>query len=118
MEPLEDFLFDQGFEVTTPDFEMDEEEALEFHRENLVDCDAVIIYYGAGRKGWVEIKLRNLLKARGYGRATDLAHQAVLIAPPIDRRKERFRSHAADVIHGGETLDSSVLAEFLSKVKP
>ena len=118
VEPLEDFLFDQGFEVTTPDFEMDEEEALEFHRENLVDCDAVIIYYGAGRKGWVEIKLRNLLKARGYGRATDLAHQAVLIAPPIDRRKERFRSHTADVIHGGEALDSSVLAEFLSKVKP
>ena len=43
--------------------------------------------------------------------------QAVLIAPPIDRRKERFRSHTAEVILGGETLDPSVLAEFLARIK-
>ena len=106
-----------GFEVTTPDFESDEEGALELHRENLVDCDAVIIYYGSARKAWVEIKLRNLLKARGYGREVDLEHQAVLIAPPIDRRKERFRSHTADIIQGGEAIDLDVLTDFLSRVK-
>ena len=117
IEPLEDHLFDQGFEVTSPDFEADEEESLELHRQTLVDCDAVIIYYGSVRKAWVEIKLRNLLKARGYGRKTDLEHQAVLIAPPIDRRKERFRSHTAEVILGGETLDPSVLSEFLTRIK-
>ena len=117
IEPLEDYLFDQGLEVTTPDFESDEEEALELHRQNMVDCDAVIIYFGSARKAWVEIKLRNLLKARGYGRKTDLEHQAVFIAPPIDRRKERFRSHTAEVIQGGETFDPSVLADFLSKIQ-
>ena len=117
IEPLEDHLFDLGFEVTTPDFESDEEGALELHRENLVDCDAVIIYYGSARKAWVEIKLRNLLKARGYGREVDLEHQAVLIAPPIDRRKERFRSHTADIIQGGEAIDLEVLTDFLSRVK-
>ncbi|HCD01671.1 MAG TPA: hypothetical protein DER64_14225 [Planctomycetaceae bacterium] len=116
IEPIEDYLFDKGFEVTSPDFETDEEEALELHRQTLVDCDAVIIYYGSARKAWVEINLRNLLKARGYGRKTDL-EQAVLIAPPLDRRKERFRSHTAEVILGGETLDPSVLDEFLGKVK-
>jgi len=117
IEPLEDHLFDQGFEVTSPDFESDEEESLELHRQNLVDCDAVIIYYGSARKAWVEIKLRNLLKARGYGRKTDLEHQAVLIAPPSDRRKERFRSHTAEVIQGGEPLDPNALTDFLSKIK-
>ncbi len=117
IEPLEDHLFDQGLEVTTPDFESDEEEALELHRQNMVDCDAVIIYYGSARKAWVEIKLRNLLKARGYGRKTELQHQAVFIAPPLDRRKERFRSHTAEIIQGGETFDPSVLTDFLSQIK-
>ena len=78
----------------------------------------MIIYYGSARKAWVEIKLRNLLKARGYGREVDLEHQAVLIAPPIDRRKERFRSHTADIIQGGEAIDLDVLTDFLSRVKP
>ena len=116
IEPIEDYLFDQGFEVTSPDFESDDEEALELHRQTLVDCDAVIIYYGAARKAWVEINQRNLLKARGYGRTSDLP-QAILIAPPIDRRKERFRSHTAEVIQGGENLDPAVLADFLAEIK-
>ena len=50
-------------------------------------------------------------------REVDLEHQAVLIAPPIDRRKERFRSHTADIIQGGEAIDLDVLTDFLSRVK-
>ena len=68
IEPLEDWLFDQGFEVSHPDFEADDAEAAEQHRENLCACDAVLVFYGNARQAWVDIKLRGLSKAVGYGR--------------------------------------------------
>ncbi len=117
VEVLEDFLFDQGMEVSLPAFGAEEEEAAETHRENLVDADAVLIYYGSARHSWVDIKVRNLMKARGYGRTSDISLQAVYIAPPIDRRKERFRSHTARVIQGSEPFDGSVLEEFVDAIK-
>ena len=117
VEGLEDYLFDQGLEVSLPAFGAEEEEMLAAHRENLVDADAVLIYYGAVRHTWVDIKVRNLLKARGYGRASDISLQAVYVAPPIDRRKERFRSHMAQIIHGAELFDGSVLDDFIKSIK-
>ena len=116
-EDLEDFLFDQGFEVSLPDFEADEEEAAEVHRENLVDCDGVIVYYGAVRHSWVDIKLRNVLKANGYGRTKDLDAIAVYIGAPIDRRKQRFKSHLAEVIRQEEEFDGQLLQQFMDKLK-
>lgn len=101
VEPLEDYLFEKGLEVSLPDFEADQDEFRQNHRDNLVDCDAVLIYFGAGRKAWVDTKLRDVLKAIGYGRKEPIRHQVVFIAPPEDRRKERFRTHSGSVIRQG-----------------
>ena len=117
IETLEDFLFDQGLEVSLPDFDSDEAEAAETHRQNLVDCDGVLVYYGAGRSAWVDIKLRGLLKAAGYGRQRELDLKAVYLAPPFDRRKERYRTHMAKVIQQPATFDGTVLAEFVESIK-
>lgn len=117
-EDLEDFLFDQGFEVSLPDFDADEEEAAEVHRQNLVDCDGVIVYYGAVRHSWVDIKLRNVLKANGYGRTKELNAIAVHIGAPVDRRKQRFKSHLAEVIRQeSEEFDGQLLQQFLGKLR-
>ena len=98
VEPLEDYLFAQGLEVMLPAFDGDDAVAAALHQDNLLTCDAVMVYYGAAPEAWVDIKLRELLKATGYGRAAPIAVQAVYIAPPDDRRKERFQSHQAGVI--------------------
>ncbi len=118
VEGLEDYLFDQGLEVSLPAFDGDDADAAALHQENLLSCDAVLVYYGAAPKAWVDIKLRELLKAAGYGRATPIAVQAVYIAPPDDRRKERYRSHQAEVIHQGEEFaPSAELDAFIGKIK-
>jgi protein kinase-like protein/uncharacterized protein DUF4062 len=118
VEALEDYLFDQGMEVSLPAFDGDDEAAAALHQENLLTCDAVMIYYGAAPKAWVDIKLRELLKAAGYGRPTPIQVQAVYIAPPDDRRKERFRSHQASVIRqGSEFSTRPELDEFVAQVK-
>lgn len=115
---LEDHLFDQGFEVSTSDFELPPDEIIELHRDNLVFCDAVLIYYGAVRKSWVEIKLRDTIKAAGYGRSAPIEHVAVYIAPPEDKRKERFKSHMATTVQqpGDEFTSTDELTAFLNQI--
>jgi hypothetical protein len=118
VEALEDYLFDQGLEVCLPAFDGDDADAAVLHQENLLTCDAVLVYYGAAPKAWVDIKLRELLKAAGYGREMPIQVQAVYVAPPDDRRKERFRSHQAQVIRQPEQFaPSSELDQFVNQVK-
>ena len=98
MEALEDYLFDQGLEVCLPAFDGDDADAAALHQGNLMSCDAVLVYYGAAPKAWVDIKLRELLKAAGYGRETPISVQGVYIAPPEDHRKRRYKSHHAMIM--------------------
>lgn len=118
-EALEDFLFQQGLEVALPDFECDQDQVSELHVETLVECDAVIVFYGASKKSWVDIKLRDTLKAAGYGRKGPIENVAVYIAAPFDKRKQRFKTHQADVILQPESgsLQVSELADFVSRIR-
>jgi hypothetical protein len=118
VESVEDFFFGQGIEVSVPEFEQDEAAIGRIHWQNLEDCDAVLIYFGAGGKAWVDIKVRDLLKAIGYRKGRPIELQAVYVAPPFDRRKERFKSLSAETIRQeGERFDAKVLASFVARLK-
>jgi hypothetical protein len=66
----------------------------------------------------VDIKLRELLKAAGYGRPGPIAVQAVYVAPPHDHRKERYRSLQAGVIRQADQFSSiPELDAFITQVK-
>ena len=118
VEGLEDYLFAQGLEVMLPAFDGDDSDAAALHQDNLLTCDAVLVYYGAAPKAWVDIKLRELLKATGYGRPAPIGMQAVYVAPPDDRRKERFQSHQAGVIRQpGDFEPSAELDTFVSQIQ-
>jgi serine/threonine protein kinase len=118
VEALEDYLFAQGLEVMLPAFDGADADAAALHQDNLLTCNAVLVYYGAAPKAWVDIKLRELLKATGYGRRAPIAVQVVYIAPPEDRRKERFQSHQAGVIRQpGEFVPCADLDTFISQIK-
>jgi serine/threonine protein kinase len=118
VETLEDYLFAQGLEVMLPAFDGDDADAAALHLDNLLTCNAVLVYYGAAPKAWIDIKLRELLKATGYGRPAPVAVQAVYIAPPDDRRKERFQSHQAGVIRQpGGFEPCAELDTFVSQIK-
>ena len=118
VEALEDYLFDQGLEVSLPAFDGEDADAAALHQDNLRTCDAVLVYYGGAPKAWVDIKLRELLKAAGYGREKPIAAQAVYVAPPDDHRKERYRSLQASVIRqGGPFTPSTELDAFIGQVK-
>ncbi len=62
VEALEDYLFAQGLEVMLPAFDGDDADAAALHQDNLLTCNAVLVYYGAAPRAWVDIKLRELLE--------------------------------------------------------
>ena len=115
---LEDYLFDQGFEVMVPVFDAEEDEIKKADIEKMVHCDAVLIYYAHAKKSWVDMTLMDLMKAPGYGRSKPYLAKTVYLAPPMDRRKQRYRTHSADVvIQEHEAFEASLLRSFVDKLK-
>jgi hypothetical protein len=118
VETVEDYFFEQGIEVSVPEFEQDEATVSRIHWQNLEDCDGALIYFGAGGKAWVDIKVRDLLKAIGYRKGRPIDVQAVYVAPPFDRRKERFKLLSAETIRQeSATFDPSALTSFVARLK-
>jgi TIR domain-containing protein/uncharacterized protein DUF4062 len=113
---LEDLLFGQ-FEVILPVFDGDESRVRRDHEENLADCDAALVYYGAGNELWLRSKLRELQKIAGYGRTKPILGKAVYVALPDTPEKRRFRTHDAIVINQGERLTPVALEPFLSRLR-
>lgn len=113
---LRDFLFERGFNVFLPAFEGDESSIREDHKANLIECDAVLIYYGRGSDVWLSMKQRELQKAAGYGRARTLAAKAIYITGPSSPAKESLRDLEAFVIKSFEGFSPNALAPFLEKI--
>ncbi|NMG76604.1 TIR domain-containing protein [Aromatoleum diolicum] len=98
VEPLQQHLFALGFEPTLPAFEGDETLLREDHEAQLRDCNALLIYYGAGGELWLRQKLGELRRIATLGRAAPLRAAAIVVAPPATPAKERLLTHDAMMI--------------------
>ena len=118
LEPLEDFFYDQGIEVSLPGFEAEESEVQQIHIQNLRDCDAALIYYGAAGMHWVDFKIRDLQKAAGYRDSRPIPVSAVYVATPFNHRKERFKSVSTEVIRQpGDKFTPELLSGFVAAIR-
>ncbi len=118
IEPLEDFFYAEGIEISLPGFEAEESEVQQIHIQNLRDCDAALIYYGGAGMHWVDFKIRDLQKAAGYRDSRPISASAVYVAPPFNHRKERFKSLSTEVIRQpGDILDPALLQAFVASVR-
>lgn len=115
--PVEDYLFDSGFDVTLPALEGDESQMIQDHKDNLMMCDAAMIYYGQAGEIWMRMKQRELQKIAGYGRSEPLAAKAIYISGPPTPSKERVRDHDALVIKNYDGFSPERLRPFLERVQ-
>lgn len=113
---VEDYLFDLGFEITRPTFGGSAEEMEAAHRRNLASCDAALIYYAEARKAWVDAILLDLKNAVHQPRGRAIPVQGVLIGPPRNRQKDRFRTHIAEVMRFDSEFAEIVLEPFVVQV--
>jgi serine/threonine protein kinase len=118
LEPLEDFFYAEGIEVSLPGFEAEESQVQQIHIQNLRDCDAALIYYGAAGMHWVDFKIRDLQKAAGYRDSRPIAISAVYVAPPFNHRKERFKSVSTQVFRQSEdSFAPGLLTDFVAAIR-
>jgi hypothetical protein len=117
VDAIEDFFFEQGSEVGRLRFESADAELEAAHRQHLLRSDAVLVYYGAASSAWVDMKLLDLDQAAGYGRTTPFAFRVIGIAPPEDRAKLRYRTHAAEVIRLPEPFSGESLQPLVARLK-
>jgi hypothetical protein len=111
--PVEDYLFQRGFEViSTP--ELNDAQA---HRENLLLCDAVLTYCGATPDGWLQLKKMDLLKLPGYGRTKPLLAKGFYLGLPQTSGKERFRLQDGLVIKNYGEFAPDSLDPFIEQIE-
>lgn len=115
--PVVNALFDNGYEVTLPLFAGDETEVREEHEENLRQCDAAMIYYGAGSELWLRSKKRDLARIVGSGRTAPIRVAAIFIAGQETPHKIKFRTNDALLMKGFGQFSIKMLDPFLDFLK-
>jgi hypothetical protein len=117
--PIKQYLFKEKFEVITwLEGDATAERLTEYHRKNLRECDAALIYFGSGDEPWVRKNLEDLEKAYGYGRDDDWAASAVYVGQPPNEQKEDFLTHMVPyVIHNLSGFNPEDLSDFVRAVR-
>jgi hypothetical protein len=115
--PIREYLFKHKFEVITWFDEGAGENLTDYHRKNLRECDAALIYFGNADEPWVRKNLEDLEKAYGYGREEDWAASAVYVGAPPKDEKQDFLTHMASVIRNVAGFNPEDLREFVSAVE-
>jgi hypothetical protein len=113
---IEGCLYDRGLDVVLPAFEGDEAQIKEYHKESLMDCDAVLIYYGRANDIWLRMKQQELRKIAGYGRKRPLLGKVIYISGPPTPPKEHVRDRDALIIRNYESFSQGCLQPFFDKV--
>ncbi len=117
IEPVKEHLINQGYEITVPFFDGDESELREDHQDNLVVCDAVLIYQGKASALWQRGKQRDLKKAAGWGRQSRFLAKAIYLAAPETDHKTEFQTGEARVIQDYGKFNPDILAEFIADLE-
>lgn len=91
--PIDDYLYDLGFEVKHPLFHGDETAIRADHQAKLRVADGVLLYYGAGDESWLNRMLLDLAEQPARGRTS-----AVYVAAPETREKTRYRTREVDEV--------------------
>lgn len=101
--PLEEALFDSGYELLTPLIDADGNEDVTEHEANLRDCEAVVLFLANGSEQWLRERLRELEQI------PDELPRAIYLTGPETPRKQRFRTHRAKVVkHFGDFVPAAL----------
>jgi hypothetical protein len=95
---IQKYLFDKGYEVILSVPESADQTIFQYHKENLMECDATLIYYGLANEFWLYSKLGEFKKAIGWGRAKPMLCKAIYRAAPDTEHKQNLMTREAKLL--------------------
>jgi hypothetical protein len=114
--PVQHYLLDQGYEAILPLVDGGLEDILEDRKQNLLSCDAVLIFYANASEAWLKAQLRELIKMPGLERQTPLLAKTFYLAAPQTPAKELFKCNVAPVVRNYGEFDPGKLLPFLVQI--
>ncbi len=117
--PLRKLCKQQGFDVALPVFEGDAAAVRRANQQLLSDCDAVLLFYGAGGEAWKRTVDNELRKMPGYRGGKPLAASYTYLAEPKTTDKEDLIDmEEPHLIDGMEGLPEAEVADFVQALEP
>jgi len=111
--PVDDYLYECGFEVKRPLFTGDETERQADHEDKLRLADALLVYCGSADEGWLSRTLLDVARIPGARRFS-----AVFLAGPETEFKVRYRTREVDdVIKAFDRFGPALLQPFIERLK-
>jgi TIR domain len=83
-------LAQHNVEPMFPAFEGDAADLKQWHRQNLLDCDSVVLCWAAAPEVWVRATSREFKNWRDLGRAQSFLRRGLVAGPPPGERKLVF----------------------------
>ena len=86
------------------------ENPVKWHREKLVACDGVLIYYPGDNVPWINSKLVDIVKAPGYGRTKPFREKIILVS---DKFKDSLYNIAnVDIVEMKNDFQQDIINAF------
>ena len=116
--PLRKFLKGRGCDVQIPLFEGDAATVRQNNQDLLAECDAVILFYGAGDEAWKRSIGSELKKASAYrGAKPPLASYIYLAEPATESKQELIELEEPNLIDGLQGFSDAEMLKFVSGVE-
>jgi hypothetical protein len=117
--PIRKYFRDHGFEVSLPAFEGDATAVREAHQQLMANCDAVILFYGAGDEAWKRTIDNELKKMPSYRDGKTLpARYTYLAAPKTTDKEDLIDMEEPNLINGLENFPETEMAALVQAMKP
>lgn len=118
VEKIKDYLFDKRYEVILAAREGDETQVLQYHKDNLIECDATLIYYGSANEFWLRSKLWDLKKVAGWGRVKPMLCKAIYLSAPDTAHKRSFKTWEAKLLPPSfDGVSEAALEQFIEEIE-
>jgi hypothetical protein len=111
--PLRKFCKQHGFEVALPAFEGDASQVRKTNQQLLSNCDAVLLFYGAGDEAWKRTIDNELKKMAGYRDKPLLAKHTYLAEPKTSDKEDLIDMEEPGLIDGLAGFAEARVAEFI-----
>ena len=110
---LRDALDDQ-VDVLKPVFEGTPEEKREAAKQRLTECDAVLLYYGAGTDGWRESVLSEIRQAAAWRSGRALPVLQWIGGPSTRVKRDELRKTKPNIVNALDGYEPALLTQLLA----
>jgi hypothetical protein len=116
-QPLTDYLKQKGFDVLISRFDGDLMTLRHIHQENLINCDASLIYCSNASHEWLNAKMHDLMKAPGLGRIKPMIAKAIFTESEETLGRVAFKVNDAIIMSSMTGFSADKIEPFITKIE-